>query len=294
MPGATRRIEPFVEGLFFGEGPRWHDERLWYSDFFDGAVFSVDEAGQRRHEVDVPGRPSGLGWLPDGRLLVVSMLNQAVMRREPDGSLVEHASLRPWAESRANDMVVSPAGRAYVGNFGYDPDAGGEGADLNAAKVPWHATLVRVDPDGTAGPAAEDLAFPNGTVITPDGRTLIIAETLAEHLSAFDIGPDGSLSNRRVWATVPGRYADGICLDAEGAIWAANARAPECVRIAPGGEVLEVIETDRPCFACMLGGADRRTLYIVTAASYDEEVAQATRTGRIVAVGVDAPGTGAP
>jgi sugar lactone lactonase YvrE len=291
MSAATRRIEPFVEGLHFGEGPRWHQGRLWYSDFFDEAVFSVDEAGHRRKEVDVPGRPSGLGWLPDGRLLVVSMLNQAVMRREPDGALVQHASLLPWAESRANDMVVSPEGRAYVGNFGYDPSSGSEG---ETDKEPWRATLVRVDPDGTATPAAENLAFPNGTVITADGRTLIIAETLAEHLSAFDIGPDGALSSRRVWGTFPGRYADGICLDAEGAIWAANALAPECVRVGKGGEVLEVIETDRPCFACMLGGADRRTLYIVTAATFDEEKAQAERTGRIVQVTVDAPGTGWP
>ena len=288
----TREAAPFIEGLFFGEGPRWHDGRLWYSDFYDAAVFSVDPAGERRRELDVPSRPSGLGWLPDGRLLVVSMTDRTVLRREPDGRLVLHGSLSPWATFHANDMVVDPAGRAYVGNFGFDLDAAMAGGPDGPR--PINTSLVRIDPDGSSHEAASDLAFPNGTVLFPDGRTMVVAESMGTRLSAFDVDEAGNLSGRRLWASLEQIAPDGICLDAEGCIWVANALGPECVRVAEGGQVLERIGTGQPCFACMLGGEDRRTLYMLTATSSLAVEAQAARSGRIVRAVVDVPGTGLP
>lgn len=285
-PHAT---EPFVDGLHFGEGPRWYDERLWYSDFYDEAVFSVGPSGDRRWELDVPGRPSGLGWLPDGRLLVVSMLARSVLRREPDGSLVRHGDLTPWATFHGNDMVVAAGGRAYVGNFGFDIYA------FYSGNVhPCTTALVRIDPDGTSREAAADLAFPNGTVLFPDGRTLVVAETMASRLTAFDVAPDGTLSDRRVWAALPGCAPDGICLDAEGCIWVANAVAAECLRVAKGGEVVGRVVTGQPCFACMLGGADRRTLYCMTAPTSVEQEVATRRDGRIEQALVAVPGAGLP
>ncbi len=279
---------PFVEGLYFGEGPRWHDGRLWFSDFDDEAVFSVGEDGRPRREVDVPGSPSGLGWLPDGRLLVVCMTEHAVLRQEPDGSLTQHASLLPWSVFRANDMIVDAAGGAYVGNFGFDLDG-----FLHGDATPATTSLVRVDPDGTARQAAADLRFPNGMVLTPDGRTLVLAETMGFQLTAFDVAPDGSLSNRRVWASLDGCAPDGICLDADGCVWAANALGAECVRVAEGGEVVGRVVTSQPAFACMLGGADRRTLFCCTAPS-SEPGGRTSRQGRIERAEVDIPGAGQP
>jgi sugar lactone lactonase YvrE len=284
-----RRSEVFLEGLHFGEGPRWHDGRLWYSDFFDHAVYSVDELGGRQLEAEVSGRPSGLGWLPDGRLLVVSMVDRQVLRREPDGSLVHHASLEPWATFHGNDMVVDDVGRAYVGNFGFDLYAfyGGKAS-------PCTTSLVRIDPDGTASEAAPDLSFPNGTVLFPDGRTLVVAESLALRLTAFTVHDDGTLTDRREWAALDGCAPDGICLDADGAIWVANALGPECRRVAEGGEVLDRVATSQLCFACMLGGADRRTLYCITGPTSEEGPAAAERNGRIERCRVDVPGDGRP
>jgi sugar lactone lactonase YvrE len=284
-----RQARPFVDGLFFGEAPRWHDGRLWYSDFFDRAVFSADESGLRRREADVPSQPSGLGWLPDGQLLVVSMLDRTVLRREPDGTLVTHASLAPWATFHGNDMVVSTEGRAYVGNFGFDLYSFFEGK-----AEPSTTSLVGIDPDGTAHEAATDLAFPNGSVIFPDGRTLVVAESMALRLTAFEVAEDGSLSGRREWAPLPRCAPDGICLDADGCIWVANALGPECLRIAEGGEVVDRVVTSQPCFACMLGGGDRRTLYAVTAPSSEPHIAGAGRQGRIEQARVDVPGAGLP
>jgi len=284
--------EPFLDGLHFGEGPRWHEGRLWYSDFFDHAVFSVGEGGGndgRRTEAEVPGQPSGLGWLPDGRLLVVSMLDRIVLRREADGSLVRHGTLAPWATFHGNDMVVAADGRAYVGNFGFDLYAlyDGKGEARNTS-------LVRIDPDGTAHEAASDMAFPNGSVLFPGGRTLVVAESMAFRLTAFDVAPDGTLSGRRVWATLEGCAPDGICLDADGCIWVANALGSECRRVAEGGEVVEMVATSQPCFACMLGGDDRRTLYCVTAPSSVEREVRDRREGRIEQCRVTTPGAGLP
>ena len=283
-----------ASGLHFGEGPRWHEGRLWFSDFYDHAVKSVDVSGGLRTELEIDDQPSGLGWLPDGRLLVVGMHRRHVLRVDPDGVRV-HADLSAIATCHANDMVVDRHGRAYVGNFGFHLDEAlkARGVEGVIADHPT-ARLARVDPDGRVHLAAEDLHFPNGCVITPDGGTLIVAETLGMRLSAFDIGPDGSLSNRRVWALLGRRAPDGICLDADGHVWVANAIAPECVLVAPGGEVIATVETSQPCFACMLGGPQRRVLFMMTAPSSMAEIVSASRQGRIESTEVAVAGVGSP
>ena len=283
-----------AEGLYFGEGPRWHEGRLWFSDFYDHAVKSVDDSGAVRTELEIDDQPSGLGWLPDGRLLVVAMHRRQVLRVDPDGVKV-HADLSGIATYHTNDMVVDRAGRAYVGNFGFalDEELKARGVESVIAKHPT-AKIARVDPDGRAYVAADDMHFPNGSVITPDGRTMIVAETLAMRLTAFDIGADGTLTNRRVWATLGMRAPDGICLDANGHVWIANAIAPECVLFAPGGEVVATVQTEQPCFACMLGGADRRTLFAMTAPSSVADVVSKSRMGSIVRAEVATPGAGLP
>lgn len=288
----TPTAEPFLTDLFFGECPRWHEGRLWYSDFFDRKVFSASPDGERRVEVDFDGEPAGLGWLPDGRLLINSRHDRAVMRREPDGTIVHHGSLEPWATWHANDMVVAANGQAYAGNFGFDLDGLYEGRVTGSDIAP--ASLVRVDPDGTSCEAAADLAFPNGTVISEDGATLIIAESMGGRLTAFDRAADGMLSNRRVWATLQGIAPDGICLCADGSVWVANAAAHECVRVAEGGAVLERVVTSMNCYACMLGDDDRRTLYLVTAVDSHDAKARAARNGAIERVRTDVPGAGLP
>ena len=276
------KTEAFAEGLHFGEGPRWHDGRLWLSDVYAHAVLVVDADGHIEPVVEGPGQPSGLGWLPDGRLLVVSMTDRRVLRLEPDGELVEHADLSHLAPFHCNDMLVDPVGRAYVGNFGFDHEAhfGSGGGTLETAPT---TVLARVDPDGTIDVAADGLLFPNGTVLTPDGRTLVVAESLGMRLTAFDVDPtDGALSGRRVWAETTGRVPDGTCLDVrDGTIWIANAMAAECVRYAEGGKVLDVVETSQPCFACALGGADGRTLFCITAPTSTASKVADVRKGRI-------------
>jgi sugar lactone lactonase YvrE len=288
----TLQAEPFLSGLYFGECPRWRDGRLWYSDFFDHAVFSVGPDGERRTEVDFDGEPAGLGWLPDGRLLINSRLDRAVLRREEDGSLVHHGDLRPWATWHANDMVVASNGQAYCGNFGFDLDGLYNGTTQASEIAP--TSLVRVDPDGTSCEAAADIAFPNGTVITDDGATLIIAESMGARLSAFDRADDGTLTHRREWAPLPGIAPDGICLCADGTVWVANALGTECVRVAEGGEILERVITSRGCFACMLGDDDRQTLYLVTAESSDANKARLERNGALERVRTSVPGAGLP
>ncbi len=292
MSTSPLTAEPFLSGLYFGECPRWHDGRLWYSDFFDHAVFSVSPQGERRTEVAFDGEPSGLGWLPDGRLLINSRLDRAIMRREPDGTMVRHGVLTPWATWHANDMVVASNGQAYAGNFGFDLDG------LYDGSVPFEAiaptSLVRVDPDGTSCEAAADLAFPNGTVITDDGATLIIAESMGQRLTAFERRADGSLAGRREWAALPGLAPDGICLCADGTVWVANALGAECVRVTEGGDIVERVTTSQGCFACMLGDEDRRTLYLVTAATSDAAKARKTRDGALEKVRTTVPGAGLP
>jgi sugar lactone lactonase YvrE len=291
----TRATKVLADGIYFGEGPRWRDGRLWFSDFYAHAVKSVSLAGDVRTEFEIDDQPSGLGWMPDGSLLVVSMTRRQVLRRTPDGRIAIHADLGHIATYHCNDMVVDAAGGAYVGNFGFNLDEAIEsrGVESVLADHPT-AKLAYVSPDGQSRIAAEDMHFPNGPVITPDGKTLILGETLAGVLTAFDIAPGGDLSNRRVWAPTMPRVPDGICLDAEGAIWVANPIAPECVRIAEGGEVKEVIETGAPCFACMLGGEDGRTLFMLTASGSDHRQASATTTGAILVAQVDSPRAGRP
>jgi sugar lactone lactonase YvrE len=294
--GMGRRTRVLAGGIHFGEGPRWRDGRLWFSDFYAHAVKSVSPAGDVRTEFEIDDQPSGLGWQPDGSMLIVSMTRRRVLRRTPDGAITIHADLGHIATFHCNDMVVDAGGGAYVGNFGFDLDAE-MAARGTAAVIAEHTTakLAYVTPGGQTRVAAEDMRFPNGPVITPDGKTLIVAESLAGVLTAFDIHPGGDLSNRRVWASTLPALPDGVCLDAEGAIWIANPIAPECVRIAEGGRVLETIETDgQPCFACMLGGDDGRTLFMLTAAGSDHEAAARERAGRILTAEVEVPHAGRP
>jgi sugar lactone lactonase YvrE len=293
----AQEAKPFIDGLYFGECPRWHGGRLWYSDFYAGTVSSAGESGDVRIEVRVPGEPAGLGWLPDGRLLVVARKPRTVLRLEDDGHLVEHGDLNPMAGFYGNDMVVDATGRAYVGNFGFDLDGFIEEKGpvaLVEPPGPPATPLIRIDPDGSAHVAAEDMAFPNGTVITPDGRTLIIAETLVGQLTAFDVGGDGELTGRRVWASLSWCAPDGICLDAEGRVWVSNAISPECILVAEGGDIVDRVTTSQTCFACMLGGSDGDTLYLMTAPTSTESVVNATRAARIEQAHVEVGGAGLP
>ena len=285
------------EGLFFGEGPRWRGEHLWYSDFYDHAVHRVDESGHDERILEVVAQPSGLGWLPDGRLLVVAMKDRQVLRQEPDGSLVVHADLSGAEPFMCNDMVVDADGRSYVGGFGFDIDARPEDRDAGRAhSAPRQTVLSLVQPDGTALVAATDMGFPNGAVVTADGATLIVGESMGARLTAFDRRLDGTLTNRRVWADVSaaGAVPDGICLDAQGAVWLANPLSSKCLRVEEGGRVLEEAEFGQTCYACALGGADGRTLYAMTAPSAHSTQAAAEPRGRVEALRVAVPGAGSP
>jgi sugar lactone lactonase YvrE len=283
------------EGLAFGEDPRWHDGRLWYSDFYRRGVYSMDTEGDERLEHVVEGQPSGLGWLPDGDLLCVSMLDHQVLRFL-DGEPSLFCDISPYCGFWANDMVTSATGVSYVGNFGFDLDVmlRDVGAAAMLVNRPPTTNLVVISPEGDLLQAVPDMDFPNGTVITPDGRTLIVGETLSCRLTAFDIAADGTLSNRRVWAQLEYVYTDGMCLDAEGQIWLANAIAPNCLRVREGGEVTAMVETSQISFACMLGGEDRRSLYIMTAPTSDRFKIADKRDGRIEVVEVTVPGAGLP
>lgn len=276
-----------LDDLVFPEGPRWRDGALWFSDMHDHRVVRLDPTtGVVTTVVEVPTQPSGLGWLPDGRLLVVSMTDRRVLRLEDDGSLVEHANLWELAPWHCNDMVVAPNGRAYVGNFGFDMYG-----DAKAQRT----NIVAVEPDGSARSVAEDLGFPNGMVVTPDGNTLIVGESFGGRLTAFTIAPDGSLRDQRVFAALDGAVPDGICLDVEGAVWVACPLSHRVLRVAVGGAVLdEIAFAHTGTFACTLGGDDGRTLFVCTAATHDPHEAPTLRSGRIEAVRVDVPGTGSP
>jgi len=290
-----RETRVLTGGIYFGEGPRWRDDRLWFSDFYAHAVMSVSLAGDLRTEFEIDDQPSGLGWTPTGELLVVSMTKRQILRRTPAGELSIHADLSHIATFHCNDMVVDAVGGAYVGNFGFDLDAAiaARGVPSVLADHPT-AKLAYVAPDGQTRIAAEDMHFPNGSVITPDGKTLIVGETLSGVLTAFDIGANGDLSNRRVWASTAPAIPDGSCLDASGAVWVANPVAPQCLRIAEGGEVLETIDTRQACYACMLGGDDGKTLFMLTADSSDGGAAASKQTGRILVASVDNPHAGRP
>ncbi len=272
-------------GIDFGEGPRWRDGRLWFSDFYRHGVFTLDADGTETRRLTVEQRPSGLGWMPDGTMLVVSMTDRRVLAVSPDGDVRQHADLSGVATGHCNDMVVAADGTAYVGNFGFDSEGGGEFAT---------AALARVAADGAVSVAAEDLMFPNGSVITPDGGTLIVGETYGSRYTAFDIAADGSLHNRRLWASVDGCAPDGCCLDAEGAIWMADFGGQRVARVLEGGEITESIPTDGAAVACMLGGDDGTTLHVlVSPASHPDEVS-GRGLSSIVTTTVDIPGAGRP
>jgi sugar lactone lactonase YvrE len=279
------KVEVLLDGLTFPEGPRWHGGRLWFSDFYTHRVLAVGRDGRAQTIADVPKRPSGLGWRPDGTLLIVSMLDRSLLELT-NGTLRVAADLSNLATGPCNDMVVDGAGRAYVGNFGYD---------RHANEAPRTTSLIRVDPDGRAVAVADELMFPNGMVITPDGDTLIVAETYAHRLTAFAIGADGGLTGRRLLAALDDAcFPDGICLDAEGAVWIADARGHDVLRVFDGGRVERRIGVgERSVFACMLGGPDRRTLFLCTSTGSGPAMAHKT-DGRIEFVPVDVPGAGRP
>lgn len=280
-------LEAFVKGLAFPEGPRWHDGALWLSDFYQRRVLRVTADGQVQPVVDVPGQPSGLGWLPDGRLLVVSMNDRRLLRLDGN-TLVQAADLSGLAPWPCNDMLVDGQGRAYIGSFGFDLQARAPFAPAN---------LLMATPEGRVQVVAQDMHFPNGTVLTPDGRTLIVAESYGQRLTAFDVGADGTLANRRVWAQLAGKGVgpDGICLDAEGAIWVASPVSRELLRVRQGGEVTDRIPTEGQAVACMLGGDDRRMLFVLTGrvlVTPGQSVAE--RSGMVWKTRVPVPGAGLP
>lgn len=274
----------FVDGVDFGEGPRWHEGELWYSDFYQQQVYAVSGGGERRAILALDDRPSGLGWLPNGDLLIVSMTARQVLRWNGTSTAV-HADLSGIATWHCNDMVVSESGVAYVGNFGFD---------LESRSKFTPATLAGIRPDGEVFAAAEGLAFPNGSVITPDGLTLIVGQSFGGDYQAFDIAADGTLSNQRQWAEIPGTAPDGCSLDAGGGIWFSDALGSQVIRVTEGGEVTHTVPTPAPTFACQLGGEDGRTLFVLCApGSHPDEVAGKGK-GAIWALPVEHPAAGLP
>ena len=275
-----------AEGLAFGESPRWHDGRLWLCNWGTGEIVAVDTDGNIEIMLKISATlPYSIDWLPDGRLLVISGREGLLLRQELDGELVTHADLRSLSNSPWNEIVVDGRGNIYVNGGGPAPAPGqhfGPG------------TIVLITPDGTIRQVADNIAFANGMAVTPDNKTLIIAESHANRLTAFDIAADGSLANRRVWADLDG-FPDGICLDADGAAWYADVPNKRCVRVREGGEVLQTVEADRGCFACMLGGPDGKTLFIAAAEwrGFEHMVSDA-RTGQVLSAEAPAPGAGWP
>jgi len=276
-----RTPELLADGLVFAEGPRWRGDRLWFSDMHGEAVRTVDLGGRLETVANLPGRePSGLGFLPDGAMLVVSMLEPEILRVDGQNVTV-HANLSPLVSDRCNDMVVDGRGNAYVGTFPPVSDPRG--------------VLVLVEPNGSARIVAEDVVFPNGCVVADDGRRLIVAESLGRRFTEFDITDDGSLTGRRVFAECAPYGPDGICIDAEGALWAAMPLAHEFQRIAPGGDVLERISMgERLAIACTLGGPELRTLFLLTSRELPGESIKGTQDATIHVVEVGVPGTGSP
>jgi sugar lactone lactonase YvrE len=285
----NRSPEVLVGTGAFYEGPRWHDGRWWVSDFYRHTVSAVTPEGEQEAVLIVDQQPSGLGWLPDGTLLVVSMKDRRLLRRTTAGAVEEVADLSRLASGSLNDMVVDQQGRAWIGNFGFDLMGGGPSSLAN---------LIRVDPDGAAAVVAEEMSFPNGSVVTPDGRTLIVGESGGLRYTAFTIVDDGSLIDRRVWAQMsdPAVAPDGCCLDAEGHIWAADAIGNRCVRVAEGGAVVDEVRAPNGLgvYGCMLGGEDGRTLLMCCAPGFQEHERAAANDAVLMTVGVEVPHAGCP
>jgi len=284
-----------LDGLGFPEDPRWHDGALWFSDMDKKAVLKREHSGRVATILSVEGIPSGLGWLPNGKLVVVSMSDRRLLQLEPSGAR-ELADLSAMASFRCNDMVIDDTGRAYVGTFGFD---------FEALRPFSPGEIILVPPDGSPSIVADGLAFPNGLAITPDKKTLIVSETLAERLTAFEIAADGSLGKRRVWAHLAGMTPDGISLDAAGAVWVASPVSSAVFRVQEGGKILEKVAVSNQAYACRLGGPGGRTLYMAT--SYPLPSLFALRSlpvpqtqagppliGQILAVEVEVPGAGFP
>ena len=284
---SARKANLITEGLAFGESSRWHDGRLWLCNWGTGEIVAVDESGTGEVMLTVPAvLPYSIDWLPDGRLLVVSGREGLLLRQETDGTLATHADLRHLSKSPWNEIVVDGRGNIYVNGGGPAPAPGehfGPG------------TIVLITPDGAVRQVADNIAFANGMAVMPDNRTLIVAESHANRLTAFDIGEDGSLSKRRVWANLGNDYPDGICIDAEACVWYADVPNRHCVRVQEGGERIDRIEVDRGCFACMLGGPGGSTLFILAAEwrGFENMVSDA-RTGQVLSAAVSVPGAGWP
>jgi sugar lactone lactonase YvrE len=273
--------EVLMEGIVFGESPRWHDGRLWFCDWGAHQVIRLDAGGgDGGHEVvaTVPSVPLCIDFLPDGRLLIVDSARRRVLRREPGGSLVQHAGLGQICDQPWNEIVCDDHGNAYVNTIGFE-FPGGEFAP---------GLIACVTPDGDVSVACGELAFPNGMAITPDGATLIVAESYGSRLTAYDIGADGTLGGRRVWAPTPGDHPDGICLDAEGAVWYADVGNRHCVRVAEGGEILAIAELDRGAFSCALSQDGDPRLFVV--GQFYADAATPWPSGRVVAFPAPAPG----
>jgi sugar lactone lactonase YvrE len=276
-----------LTGLSFGESPRWHEGRLWFADWGAEELVAVDLRGRREVIAHVPSFPFSIDWRPDGMLLIISARDQALMTLAADGSLVKHVDLSSVTpRPPGNEIVVDGRGNAYVNGAGFD---------LMAGEPPAPGIIALVRPDGTVAPVAGEVAFPNGMAVTPDNRTLIVAESYAKRLTAFDIGPDGSLSDRRVWADLGDGVPDGICLDAEGAVWYADVPNGRCARVHEGGAVAATVELDRGCFACMLGGPDGRTLFIVAREWHGTQgLADGAGSGQLLTVPAPAAHAGWP
>jgi sugar lactone lactonase YvrE len=285
MHSTLSAIQILLAGLGFGESPRWHDGRLWFSNWGKQEVVAVDLDGKSEVMARVPTTmPFCIDWLPDGRLLIVSGPERLLLRKEPNGSLVTHADLRPLSQNNCNEIVVDGRGNVYVNAGGFDSP--GQKAS---------GIIALITPDGSARQVAAGLAFPNGMAVTPDNATLIIAESFGKKLTAFDIAVDGSLSNQRVWADLGDGVPDGICIDAENAVWYADVPNKRCVRVREGGKVLQTINVERGCFACTLGGADERTLFIMAAEWRGfEKMMDGLGTGQVLTVKAPVRGAGWP
>lgn len=296
-----RDFKVVADGFTYLEGPRWHNDTLWFVDFYTHGVYRVAAGGNVEKVLHVEQQPSGLGWLPDGRMLVVSMKDRRVLRQEANGDVVVHADIWSKCGGHANDMVVAPNGNAYVGNFGFDLMGGAGHKDTG---------LVLVRPDGSSQIVAEGLAFPNGMVITPDQKRLIVNELFGNKISQFDIRADGTLGPRRDFSNFGDLGAepdlgvrlgkakiipDGLALDAEGAVWFADTINRRAVRIAEGGKILDEVNTGTEgVFAVALGGKDGKTLFMCAAPDWDEAARTAAREGRMLATQVDVPHAGTP
>ena len=280
-------LHVLMSGVLFGEQPRWHEDRLWFSDWGTQEVIAVDLDGNSEVMLQGGSFPLCVDWLPDGRLLVVSASDGVLQRQEPDGSLVTHGDLKAASDPPAiNELVVDARGNAYVNGGGFDLMAGEPFAPGGVAMVA---------PDGSARLVADGLAFPNGMLIMPDDRTLIVAESYAKRLTAFDIADDGGLSTQRVWAELGDGVPDGLCADTENAVWYADVPNERCVRVREGGEVLDTVELDRGCFACALGGPDRQTLFMVAQQwNGPAGMMHGPRTGQVLTMRAPASAAGRP